>query len=101
MLNLSFDAHFDLVTVHPFYDGNGRTSRLLMNYLQQRNNLPLGLVFKEDKTDYFEALIETRKQEDIFRGFMHAQYQKLLIQEIDKFKEVQKPLPGRTFSLIF
>ncbi len=30
-LNLSFDAHLNLVSIHPFYDGNGRTSRLLMN----------------------------------------------------------------------
>jgi Fic family protein len=33
-LLLSFDAHFDLVTIHPFYNGNGRTSRLLMNFIQ-------------------------------------------------------------------
>lgn len=30
---LSFDAHFYLVTIHPWFDGNGRTSRLLMNYI--------------------------------------------------------------------
>lgn len=103
MLNLSFDAHFDLVTVHPFYDGNGRTSRLIMNYLQNRNNLPLGLVFTEDKSEYFEALIEARKKEDvsIFRNFMHGQYQKFLTAEIDKFNDLQKPLKGKSFSLIF
>ena len=28
-INLSFDAHFNLVSVHPFYDGNGRTSPFL------------------------------------------------------------------------
>ena len=32
-LNLSFDAHFNLVSIHPFYDGNGRTSRLIMNLI--------------------------------------------------------------------
>ena len=74
-----------------------------MNYIQRKSNLPLGLVFKEDKNDYFEALIATRRNKDItiFRNFMHAQYQKFLLQEIDKFKEMQKPLPRRTFSLIF
>src|SRR5690606_9652509 len=40
-LNLSFDAHFDLVSIHPFYDGNGRTSRLVMNYIQAYYDLPL------------------------------------------------------------
>jgi len=28
------DAHFSLVSIRPYYDGNGRTSRLLMNYIQ-------------------------------------------------------------------
>ena len=102
-LNLSFDAHFDLVTIHPFYDGNGRTSRLLMNYLQHITNLPLGIVFKEDKNEYYEALVNTRKEQDMspFRAFMHAQYQKLLLQEIEKFRNVQKPSTGQNFSLIF
>lgn len=56
-----------------------------MNYLQFRSNLPLGVVF-EDKNEYFEALIETRKKKDtqVFHSFMHSQYQKLLIQEINK-----------------
>ena len=37
---LSFEAHFRLVTIHPWVDGNGRTARLLMNIIQRQ----LGLV---------------------------------------------------------
>jgi Fic family protein len=87
-LNLSFDAHFELVSIHPFYDGNGRTSRLLMNYLQLISNLPMAIVFKEDKATYFEALQTTRKAEDIniFRNFMYGQYDKYLQTEINKFE---------------
>ena len=48
-LNYSFDAHFDLVIIHPFYDSNGRTCRLLMNYLQLYFNLPLSIVLKKIK----------------------------------------------------
>ena len=107
--NLSFSAHFDLVSIHPFYDGNGRTSRLLMNYIQAYHGLPLAIVFKEDKADYYVALQETRKQEDmqIFYTFMFGQYQKHLEQEITSYNEAmsQKAEPkkgkGSGYSLFF
>lgn len=103
-INCCFDAHFDLVTIHPFYDGNGRTSRLLMNYLQLIFNLPLGIVFKEDKAMYFDALIETRKKENIniFRKFMYNQYGKYLLGEIEKREDLNKPSSsGKGFSFVF
>ena len=101
-LNICFDTHFDLVTIHPFYDGNGRTARLLMNYLQLGFNLPLSIVFKEDKAAYFEALQQTSKEEDlnIFRTFMNAQYAKYLQQEIDKAEQAEKT-GGKGYSFVF
>lgn len=102
-LNLSFDAHFDLVTIHPFYDGNGRTSRLLMNYLQLQLGLPMSIVFKEDKAAYFEALQQTRLKEDmtIFRSFMYSQCEKYLLQEIEKFEAIHKKETGSGYSFVF
>ena len=102
-LQLSFDAHFDLVSTHPFYDGNGRTSRLLMNYLQLYYNLPMAIVFKEDKTDYIQALEDARNKEDLtpFRNFMIEQYIKLLKQEIENYNSIHKKDKGSGFSMIF
>ncbi len=106
-IELSFSAHFNLVSIHPFYDGNGRTSRLLMNYLQAIFNLPLGIVYKEDKNEYFTALQEARKQETIqpFYTFMYAQYRKYLVNEINIYREhFQKESDGKKgkgFSLFF
>lgn len=88
-LNLSFDVHLNLVSIHPFCDGNGRTSRLLMNFIQALFDLPLAIVHKEDKTDYFEALEATREQETLtpFRNFMLQQYCKHLRTEIKNYKK--------------
>jgi len=79
-LTLSFAAHFDLVSIHPFYDGNGRASRLLMNYRQAYCGLPLAIVFLEDKFEYYRVLQEATKQEDrqIFDAFMFEQYKKTM-----------------------
>lgn len=60
-LMLSFEAHFNLVSIHPYYDGNGRTSRLLMNYIQAYYQLPLGIVRSENKAAYIQALVDTRE----------------------------------------
>lgn len=104
-LNISFDAHFDLVSIHPFYDGNGRTTRLLMNYLQLYFQLPMSMVFKEDKAEYFESLIQTREKHDItiFRKFMYSQYSKYLSREIEKFEEIKNGGTDNTngYSFIF
>lgn len=102
IINCCFDAHFDLVTIHPFYDGNGRTSRLFMNFLQQKYELPLSIIFKEDKANYFDALIKSREQGDlkIFRDFMIDQYAKYLNLEIDKFNS-WKNEGKKGYSFIF
>ncbi|RSK23971.1 Fic family protein [Hymenobacter metallilatus] len=79
-LHIAFDAHQQLVSIHPFNDGNGRTSRLLMNYIQQYFGQPLTVVFREDKREYFAALEVSRQSEDldVFRIFMLSQHIKSL-----------------------
>ncbi|MDN3672375.1 Fic family protein [Flavobacterium branchiarum] len=102
-LNLSFDAHFNLVSIHPFYDGNGRTSRLLMNYIQAYYNLPLAIVNSENKQDYINTLVETRKNEDIsiFRNFMQNEYKQFLSNEIDKYEKQINQKNSTGFSFLF
>lgn len=82
--NLAFMVHFNFISIHPFGDGNGRTSRLLMNYVQSMFNLPLSIVFKSDRLKYVGALEGARNSVniDIFYQFMYAQYVKFLKLEI-------------------
>lgn len=51
-------THAEFVRIHPFVDGNGRTSRLLMNYqLLSKGFLPISIE-KEDRLSYYNALEE-------------------------------------------
>lgn len=88
--DLAFDAHFYLVSIHPFADGNGRTSRLLMNYILAYHNQPLAMIFKEDKQTYFEALEKSRQDNTIdlapIRQFLYSQQEKYLRNEIRKYQ---------------
>jgi Fic family protein len=50
------EAHYRLVTIHPFMDGNGRTARLLMNLLLLMRGYPPALIRKRDTVRYLTAL---------------------------------------------
>ena len=48
--------HGELVKIHPFIDGNGRTSRLIMNMdLMRRGYVPV-IIKKDNRLKYYEAL---------------------------------------------
>ena len=63
--DLSFVAHYRLVSIHPWADGNGRMSRLVMNMLQWEFGLVPVKVLKEQKAEYIQALIDSREGDDI------------------------------------
>ncbi|GAA36087.2 adenosine monophosphate-protein transferase FICD [Clonorchis sinensis] len=55
-IELAALTHWKLVYIHPFYDGNGRTARLLMNFILMRAGLPPAIIRFEDRPDYYEHL---------------------------------------------
>ena len=56
--------HGELVKVHPFVDGNGRTSRLLMNLDLMNHGYNPVIIKKEDRLKYYEALDKAHTTSD-------------------------------------
>jgi Fic family protein len=96
---LSFDAHLNLATIHPWGDGNGRISRLIMNYIQFYHQQIPSKIFREDKAEYILSLRTTQDSDnpEAFRSFMQVQVVKMLKEEISNFKLAQK----KGFSFMF
>lgn len=55
-VELAAEAHYRLVTIHPFADGNGRTARLLMNLILLMTGYPTAIIRKLDREAYLGAL---------------------------------------------
>ncbi|XP_038646302.1 protein adenylyltransferase FICD [Scyliorhinus canicula] len=49
-------AHYKLVYIHPFVDGNGRTARLLMNLILMQAGFPPVTIRKEQRAEYYSAI---------------------------------------------
>ncbi len=55
------EAHARLARIHPFTDGNGRTCRLLVNYILMQHGYPPALYTSGDRVAYLNALSEADK----------------------------------------
>ena len=55
-VELAAQFHYRFVRIHPFDDGNGRLSRLLMNYILFKIGLPPAIIRTDDKKNYLFAL---------------------------------------------
>lgn len=53
---LSALLHHKLAAIHPFFDGNGRTSRLVMNMTLMQRSFPLAIILKADRKKYYSVL---------------------------------------------
>jgi Fic family protein len=63
---LAAEMHERLVTIHPFIDGNGRTSRLVMNLILTMHGYPIAILKgnQSDRLAYFNALQKVQKDHD-------------------------------------
>lgn len=89
LYDMSFDAHFNLVTIHPWADGNGRMARLLMNWLQFEYGLIPSRIFADDKEEYIKVLVETRESDDlnIFRRYMSETTERHIANDIAAYEQ--------------
>jgi Fic family protein len=86
----SFDAHYRLVAIHPFGDGNGRTARLLMNLLLLREGYPPVAVRPEDRKTYLDTLEQASMRDDLkpFQIFLYRRLDATLEEYLSALQEV-------------
>lgn len=85
----AFDAHFRLVEIHPFADGNGRTARLLMNLILVRGGYPPVAVRPEDRERYLDTLehASLKKDREPFQAFMQGRLEDTMKDYVALFDE--------------
>ena len=67
-IKIATDAHFKLVSIHPFVDGNGRTARLLMNLILISYGYP-PVIIKADECEEYISLLERAQKTGDEQGF--------------------------------
>lgn len=73
-------AHYRLVEIHPFLDGNGRTARLLMSLILMNQGYPPTVILKNDRRKYYEGLELFHKGEiEPFVNFIGRNVERSLI----------------------
>jgi len=75
-VELAAMAHLKFVTIHPFGDGNGRVSRLVMNFILNKKDYPMLNIPYEGRNSYYNALerSQVRKEDRIFLQWFIKRY---------------------------
>lgn len=86
---VSFEAHYRIVSIHPWADGNGRMSRLVMNMIQYEAGIVPSIVKKESRAEYIKSLSKSQDEENPtkFIDFMMTHHVQNLRQQIDEYKK--------------
>ena len=71
-------VHLKFVTIHPFADGNGRISRIMMNFVLSKHNFPLLNIDYGRRNSYYNALerSQIKKQNHTFIQWFFKRYLK-------------------------
>jgi Fic family protein len=81
-------AHYNMVRIHPFDDGNGRGARILMNMIFIKKGYPPAIIRKEDRRQYLVSLSEADRGDiSPFVGFVANSLiatQKVIVEELKK-----------------
>jgi len=56
VIKLAAEFHYKFIRIHPFDDGNGRTVRILMNFILMKSGYPPVVISSDDKLAYLSAL---------------------------------------------
>lgn len=81
-IKMAVDAHFKLVSIHPFVDGNGRTARLLMNLILMQDGYPPVIIRKEDREEYIKSLEKGQTKNDL------DDYYKFMFDSLDRSLDI-------------
>lgn len=81
-IKIAIDAHFKLVSIHPFVDGNGRTARLLMNLALMQVGYPPAIIRKEDRSNYINSLEKGQTKNNL------TDYYTLMLEAIDRSLDI-------------
>ena len=85
-------VHLKFVKIHPFRDGNGRMTRLLMNFVLMKAKYPLLNIFNDKKIIYYLALqrYDMDKKERPFIRYLYEVYGRQYIEYLEKEKKDER-----------
>ena len=98
----AFEAHYRLVSIHPFTDGNGRTARLLMNLMLLENGFAPVIIRPRDRKRYLSALetYQTTENGEPYRKFMLDALSRSLTAAIDLLDVEKEDVSNKTLMKV-